>query len=120
MSWAGQFDRRVILQRRAADGAGDRTGAWVAIVTRDARVVYLRGGEAVQAQRLEGAQPVVIYVVKDADTVLVDNAWRAFDARGAVPPDEAAEVFAVTSATWNRDTGEMEILAVRRPNGSDA
>jgi head-tail adaptor len=120
MSGAGEFDRRVTLQRRGADANGDRTGAWGAVATRDARIVYLKGGEAVQGQRLEGEQPAVIYVRKDADTVLVDNAWRAFDARAAAPPADDAEVFGVTSAIWNRQTDEIEILAVVRKNGSDA
>lgn len=114
MTAAGLFIRRVTLQRRGLDANGDRLGDWADVVTRDARIVQLKGGEGVQRARLEGDQPVVIYVRRDSLTQQADNAWRALDAR------DPATVWGVTSTIWNRDTGEIEILAVQRRNGSDA
>lgn len=111
---AGQLNRRVTLQQRGLDANGDRLGDWVDVVTRDARIVSLTGGETVKTQRLEGDQPVVIYVRRDSLTKQADNAWRAVDAR------DASTTWGVTSSIWNRETDEVELLAVQRRNGSDA
>ena len=57
---------------------------------------YLRGGETVQASRLQGRQPAVITVRANGQTAPVTTAWTIRDIRrnvdyqirGAVPTDD--------------------------------
>ena len=106
--------RRVAFQTRGLDVNDDPLGDWVTQVTRDARIQPLKGGEGVQAQRLEGAQPVIITVRRDSVTRTIDNAWRAVDAR------DATQVWGVTSAIWNEAEDMIEVMALQRRGGSDA
>ena len=125
MTTVGQLTRRVTFQQRAANADGDRLGAWADIVSRAARVAPLRTGAAGAAEtvinmRLEGNQPVLITVRRDATTKLIDNTYRAYDARGPAPTDPAATVWNVTAGIWNEAEDMMEFLAVERRGGSDA
>lgn len=115
-----ELRERVTFQRQAADGNGDLVGGWVDVVTRAADVVPLKGGEGVQVQRLEGSQPVIIIVRREALTRTIDNSFRAFDARGPVPPAAGATVWGVTSTIFNRADDTIEVMAVQRRGGSDA
>jgi hypothetical protein len=74
----------------------------------------VRGAEQVVSQRLQGEQPVVIYVRREALTKDIDNSFRALDARNP------STVWAISSAIWNEAEDLMEFLAVERRNGSDA
>lgn len=120
MTTAGELSRRVTFQVRGADANGDLLGDWSTVVTRDAKIVPLKGGEGVQSQRLEGAQPVVIIVRRETLTKTIDNSYRAFDAREPAPPAEGCIVWGITSAIWNEAEDMMEFLAVQRRHGSDA
>lgn len=42
---------------------------------------YLRGGETVQARRLEGKQPVVMTIRQSALALTIANDWRVRDVR---------------------------------------
>lgn len=108
MTHAGQLDRRVQLQRRAETANGVRDGDWATVVTRDARIQPLKGGEAVQAARLAGRQPVVITVYRDSLTKTADNAWRAVDER------DATLIWDITSKIVSEDLVWVELLAVQR------
>lgn len=120
---------RVTFQRKAVNGDGDRLGAWTDVVTRPAEVRPLKGGEGVQAQRLEGSQPVLIIVRRERLTRDIDNSYRAVDAhevarrvREGQAADQAlaaATKWGVTSAIFNRADDTMEFLAVQRRGGSD-
>lgn len=120
MSGGTDYPRRIYLQRRALDENGERKGAWTTEIDRRCRIKPLIGGEAVQRQRLEGAQPVILYVRADRTTKAIDNAWRAVDAREWDADPEAATRWGVTSVIWNEEADEVEIQAVQRRNGSDA
>jgi hypothetical protein len=105
---AGHLDRRVIFYQRALDANQSRLGALTAVVTRDARVQPLRGGETVMEQRMQGEQPVIISVRRDAVTRTIDNSFKAEDAR-----DETV-TWDVKGATVTEDLVWVDILAVQR------
>lgn len=107
MTRAGQLDRRVVFQQRALVGAV-RNGDWTAVVTRDARIQPLKGGEAVQAARMSGRQPVIIAVRRDAVTAAIDNSYRAVDAR------DATQVWDVVSKILTEDRAWVELQAIQR------
>lgn len=113
MTTASDLTRRVIFQQRGSDANGDPLGAWTNGPARWAKVLQLKGGEGVQAQRLEGNQPVIITVRRGPETRSIDNSYRAVDAR------DPATIWSVTSATWNEADGMMEILAVQRRGDAD-
>jgi len=110
---AGDLSRRVRFDRRTLDINGDRLGDWAASVTRDAKVFALKGSEAVQAQRLEGQQPVIITVRRDSVTKTIDNTFRGVDAR------DTTITWDITSAIWNEADDSIELLAVQRLGGED-
>lgn len=108
MTTAGQLDRRVTFKLRALDANGDRLGALTEICTRFARVQPLKGGEAVQASRVAGRQPVIITVRADSDTRSIDNGFEAYDAR------DATVAWDVTSKIATEDRAWVEVMAVQR------
>jgi head-tail adaptor len=110
---AGQLDRRVAFRQRAAGSNGALTGAWTDVVTRDARIQPLKGGEGVQAARMAGQQPVIITVRRDATTETVDNSWSARDARDTTIVWDIASVIRTEDRAW------IEILAVQRMAGGE-
>lgn len=85
MTRAGQLKDSVTLQQRAADENGDRlSDTWGDDIVRNARIVYLRRGETVLEARLQGVQPAVITVYRDANVDQVTNGWRAVSREGRV------------------------------------
>ena len=76
-----RFEKREVV---ANDGAGNERSDWVLQFTQRASRRFLRGGEAVQAARLEGRQPMIIEVRKNARSKLVSAAWRLVDTRSDV------------------------------------
>jgi SPP1 family predicted phage head-tail adaptor len=80
---AGELRDLVAFERRDEldDGYGNVDGAWVEQFRTAARIQPLKGGEAVQAARLAGTQPVVIRVRYCAAARSVAPAWRARDVR---------------------------------------
>lgn len=113
MTRPGEMTRQVTFQTRAVDANGDKVGLWTDIVTRRAKITPKVGGEAVQAQRLEGAQPVVIFVHREPLTAGVTSADRAFDAQ------DPTIRWGVVSVIWNEAENRMEFLAIQRPGGQD-
>lgn len=81
-----------------SDGQGGTINGWSERFQRRAHYLWLRGGETVQAARLEGRQPLVITVRSDSGTRQITTDWRARDARsgaifnirGIVPSDNRA------------------------------
>lgn len=63
------------------DGYGGVLASWSPAFQREAGVRYLRGGETVQAARLEGRQPAVFTVPVDSQTETVRPSWRLTDLR---------------------------------------
>jgi len=87
---AGDLRSRVTFQRKG------RT-RWENAAARWARIVYLRGDEAVIAGRLAGRNTVVVTVRADRDTKAVLTSWRikdqkgvVFDIRSIIPSEDGA------------------------------
>ena len=106
MIGAGELRDRITFERRGLDENQDPLGPWEEVLTVWARLVWLRGGEGVQAQRLEGKQPVVITIRASSDSRAINTGWRAVDARNA---DHRFNITAVSPA---REAGFLDILAV--------
>lgn len=65
-----------------------------------ARLLYLRGGETVQARRLEGKQPVVVTIRQSVLARTITTDWRmrdvrrgdTYNVRSVVPTEDEAYV----------------------------
>lgn len=68
----------------SADAAGGVVSGWTQEFTTRAHFLFLRGGETVQAARLEGRQPVVVTIRSHADADEITTAWRMRDTRRGV------------------------------------
>lgn len=68
-------------QGTAVDSYGGTTSAWAAQFTCHGGFVHLRGGEGVQAARLEGRHVQVIRVRASTNTRSVTPEWRIADSR---------------------------------------
>lgn len=111
MPGAGELSERVTFQRKGLDVNGDPLGPWEEPgLTVWAKIVYLRGGETVTEQRLQGVRPCVITVRDSRDLREVTSAWRG---RGATPRIAGVE-FALKSAEPSRDVGFIDLLAEAR------
>jgi hypothetical protein len=95
----GELTRPVMFQKRGLDTNGDPLGDWVDVVGRMAKI---------------GSQPVIVYVRRDLETKLIDNSYRVVDAL------EPATTWEVASVIRNEREDMMEVLAIQKPNGSDA
>lgn len=105
---AGNLRNKIILQRRTADANGDLLGPFEDVITRRAEIIYLRGGEPVMAQRLQGVQPAVVAVYADSVTRTVTNAWRLID-------DRTKQIHEITAPpTMTADRQWVEILTTAR------
>jgi head-tail adaptor len=84
VSGAGDLRYRVTFAERdtTQDEYGNVSGGWVDRFTVSANIIAKLGGEAVDAARLAGRQPVLIRVRKSPDTRLITTDWRATDGEG--------------------------------------
>ena len=107
---AGKLTERVTIARRiemnpdAPNDYGNTVADWADEGTVSAEFVFLRGGEAVIAGRLQGRQPVVIRVRASALTRSVAPDWRVTDVR-------TGTVYAIRSVTETADRAAVEMLA---------
>lgn len=113
MTIANELTRRVAFYVAGTDADGEAT-APALVVTRDARIQGLKGGEAVQQQRMQGQQPVIITVRRDSLTKTIDNGFEARDARAAADSPPVEIVWDVQSAIVTEDLEWVEVLAVQR------
>jgi head-tail adaptor len=80
LDWRVAFDAPVITP----DGMGGQQQGWAPAYTCRAHFRFLRGGEAVQAARLVGRQPVVVTIRAGADAEEISPDWRLRDLRADV------------------------------------
>jgi len=82
---AGVLRYRVTFSERdtTSDEYGNPTTGWIDRFTVAAGIFPRLGGEAVDAARLAGRQPVVIRVRKSPDTRKITVDWKATDQNGA-------------------------------------
>lgn len=85
------------------DGAGNTNGKFIQRFRAHGAFIYLRGGETVQASRLEGVQPAVLRVRISANTSMVTTDWRCRDVRRNV-------IYAISGITHSIDRGYFDIL----------
>ncbi len=80
---AGNLDRRVAFDAptSAPNGQGGTISGWAQQMLVWASFRFLRGGEVVQAARLEGRQPVVVRIGVSAAAKLITPEWRMRDVR---------------------------------------
>jgi SPP1 family predicted phage head-tail adaptor len=80
---AGRLQERVLFQSPApiSDGQGGQEEGWSQGFECSANFMYLRGGETVQAARLEGRQPVVVTIRQSSLSRSINPEWRMVDAR---------------------------------------
>jgi len=96
------FDRRV----EADDGYGNAEADWVEQFAVSARVLPLKGSEAVMGARLAGRQPVIITVRASRQSRTIAADWRARDTRSGA-------VYAITAPAANMDENGvyLDVLA---------
>lgn len=71
------FDQRIVVD----DGAGNEIGEWHEVFRAAAGRVALKGGESIQAARLEGRQPHLLTIRNSTNAALVTPDWRCRDTR---------------------------------------
>jgi hypothetical protein len=103
---AGQMQWRFRFERRATDANGDQLGAWGdGAVTLDAKLVTLKGTEAVMSARLQGRQPIILTIRDCAAARAITTDWRAVDVR-------SGNVYGVKGAAPNTDNiAFIDVLA---------
>ena len=108
---AGQLRVRVRFDMlvETPDPAGGSSKVWEEQFTHWAAIKPLRGGEDVQAQRLQGLQPVLIVVRKDSQTKAIEPSWRAVELLSGV----AIRYYALkTAEDMERQNRFITMLAV--------
>jgi SPP1 family predicted phage head-tail adaptor len=97
----GELTERISFQSRPLvdDGMGGLLpgGEFETRFTVWAKLMPLRGGEAVQASRLSGKQPYAIRVWRSSDTRQVNEAWQLVDAH------DGSRIFAITAPPTDPD-----------------
>lgn len=86
-----------------SDGAGNTNGTFVEVFRCHAGFLYLRGGETVQASRLEGVQPAIVRIRISAASSQVTPEWRMRDVRRDI-------AYAISGITHSLDRGYFDIL----------
>lgn len=117
-STAGKLRFRVRFDcRMPKDGAygGTETG-WQDQFVRYADIRFLKGSEAVMADRLQGLQPALIIVRADSDTRRIDASWRAVELRGG----EAGRCFALKSPGADMEGERAYLTFVAEAGAADA
>lgn len=107
---AGDLHEMVAFEVREEvdDGYGNTVGSWVEAFRLQARIMPLKGSEAVLAARLEGQQPVIITVRYSPRSLKITSDWKARDVRTGFE-------YAITSPPANMDESQkfIDIMAVR-------
>ncbi len=113
MAGAGDLRYRVAIEARipSSDGYGnERSADWTEKFQRPAAFMYVGGGEAVQAARLEGRSLVKVRLRSDPDTRAIIQDWRLRDVRrGTVYAIREADT--ATDRRWVYLTVEAGVVA---------
>lgn len=86
-SGAGRLREIVAFESRAIvdDGLGNEiSGDWTERFKANAEISFLKGGESVVADRLQGMQPAVIAVRYEPQALSANTDWRIKDLRSGV------------------------------------
>jgi len=102
------FDERTVID----DGAGNEIGTWTERFRTAAGLLALRGGEAVQAARLEGRQPYIATVRYSSKAAAVTTDWRCRDVR-------TGKAFAITTHVPRPRKDYIDMLIVEGIAGTE-
>lgn len=109
LKWKVRFDKII----EASDPAGGKIQSWSTVGTgsfiRSACIKPQYGSEPVQQQRLNGLQPVLIFVHSDSSTRTIDPSWRAVELLNGV---EVAYYAIKTAADMERKRQHITMQAV--------
>lgn len=86
------------------NGYGGVVKGWEEATQARAEIQFLRGGEIVQAARLQGRQPVVVRVRYNNTTAMIETSWRMRDLRTSI-------VYNIRSILRTDDRQWLEITA---------
>ncbi|MDR3512629.1 MAG: head-tail adaptor protein [Caulobacteraceae bacterium] len=107
----GQLRFSVRFERRGLDANGDPLGDWRELMTLAARIQNLRGGEAVNSQRLEGNQPILVTVHACDQVRELTTADRVVNAR-------TSQVFDIKAINEDERRFWTSVLAVSKGGGT--
>jgi SPP1 family predicted phage head-tail adaptor len=101
---AGAMNFRVAFDApvRTPNGQGGTTLGWAQAFSCFAEIIFLRGGETVQAARLQGRQPIVAKVHSSAMARSVETDWRMRDLRSGV-------IYAIHSIVPSDNRAHLEL-----------
>lgn len=105
MTTSGDLRHLVEFEFRTEDENGDPLGPFQAVFETWTKLIWLRGGEGVVQQRLEGRQPVALVVRSNALTRQIKPTWRA------VLTNDDDLVLNITSVSPAKERGFIDILA---------
>jgi head-tail adaptor len=102
---AGQLIEDVAFDELNAvpDGYGNRQSEFVEQLRIRAGFIWLRGGESIQAARLEGVAPAIVRVRASEETLRIRPDWRMRDVRSGT-------VYAIRAVTKSLDRGYLDVL----------
>ena len=105
MTTSGDLRHIVEFEFRSEDENGDLLGHFQPAFETWANLIWLRGGEGVVQQRLEGRQPVALVVRSNAMTRRIKSTWRA------ILTNDDDLVLNITSVSPAKERGFIDILA---------
>lgn len=103
----GEYNSRVTFSSRGGSGGdiyGNVDGDWADQFTVYAKLLPLRGGESVMADRLSGKQPYIVIVRMSPETKQITTDWRA------VNVEDPTQVFNVRSVVPDPAGDKIDIL----------
>lgn len=107
---SGSLNERFTFQKRGettGDGYGNFQESWEDQFTVWAKRIFLRGGENVIAERLQGRQPAAIAIRASSQTAQITTDWRAVNAR------DATEIYNIRSISLSEDRSFRDVLCER-------
>jgi head-tail adaptor len=108
----GSLNERFTFEKRPStapvgDGYGNFQTDFAAQFTVWTRRQFLRGGETVIAERLQGRQPSVLTIRASRSAAQITTDWRAVNAR------DASEVYNIRSVSLSEDRSFYDVLCER-------
>ena len=106
---SGNLNKRFAFQPpvETINDYGTVEQGWGTAIERWTHIRFLRGGETVQAARLNGKQPVILTVRADPETKTFDTSWRAYDL------EKPTIFYNVRSVIETEDRYWVEVMAER-------
>ena len=102
---AGQLIESVAFDElnSVADGYGNEQQSFVEQYRCRAGFIWLRGGEAIEAARLEGIQPAIVRIRVSEESLRIKPDWRMRDLRSGT-------AYAIRGITQSPDRGWLDVL----------